>query len=165
LEDEIKKGMDRRTFLRRAAITGAAAAWATPIVQTVTARPAFAANGTPVECSHSSSPYFKDGELVCDTGGCMQACKSAAGCQDDCGSAAGATNENSDACQQVCDVACPEGSSNPLGSRVCCDGSFCDVSSWTLTGCGGPGDTACYVGEASCNGITNGFCLTQQPES
>jgi hypothetical protein len=158
LEDEVKKGMDRRTFLRRAAVTGAAAAWATPIIQTVTARPAFAANGTPVECSHSSSPWFTDGEEQCSTGGCKQACKASFNCQDNCADAA--AGESNDACTLACDVACPEGSSNPLGSRVCCDGSFCDSANWSLTGaCGGPDSRACYTGEVSCNDISTGDCF------
>ena len=60
--DEEKKGMDRRQFIRRAAVTTAAAAWAAPVIQTVTASPAFA--GTPEECDHS---------------GCIGACAGTAG--------------------------------------------------------------------------------------
>jgi hypothetical protein len=155
-EDEVKPGMNRREFMRRAAITGAAAAWAAPAIQTLTARPAFASTGTPVECHHSFGPWFTNGVQQCDTGGCMQACKAAAGCQDECGSV---SSTAADACQQVCDQACP----NVAGSneRQCCDGSFCDSANWTLNQCGGPGQQACYVGSASCNGISQGFCATK----
>ena len=66
--DEEKKGMDRRQFIRRAAVTTAAAAWAAPVIQTVTASPAFA--GTPEECDHS---------------GCIGACGDTAGGNANCG--------------------------------------------------------------------------------
>ena len=48
MSESEKAGLARREFLKRAAITGAAVAWATPIVQTVGARPALAA--TPAPC-------------------------------------------------------------------------------------------------------------------
>jgi hypothetical protein len=38
-------GIGRRRFLRKAAVAGAAAAWATPVVNTITASPAFAQVG------------------------------------------------------------------------------------------------------------------------
>ncbi|MGH2573176.1 MAG: twin-arginine translocation signal domain-containing protein [Actinomycetota bacterium] len=41
MDAEESTGLERRTFLRKAALTGLAAAWAAPIVQTV-APPAFA---------------------------------------------------------------------------------------------------------------------------
>jgi hypothetical protein len=37
-----KAGIDRRQFLRRAAVTGAVAAWSAPVVKTITGTPAFA---------------------------------------------------------------------------------------------------------------------------
>lgn len=45
-----RNGIDRRVFLRRAAAVGAAAAWATPVVNTITGTPAFAqvAVGSPI---------------------------------------------------------------------------------------------------------------------
>jgi hypothetical protein len=50
-----KKALDRRDFLRKAALTGAAAAWAAPVIQTVAASPAFAQTaGTPAPCDHSA---------------------------------------------------------------------------------------------------------------
>jgi len=50
-----RKSVDRREFLRKAAITGAAAAWAAPVIQTVAATPAFAQTaGTPAVCDHSA---------------------------------------------------------------------------------------------------------------
>ena len=39
-----RDGFDRRQFLRRAAVAGAAAAWAAPVVKTVVGTPAFASN-------------------------------------------------------------------------------------------------------------------------
>ena len=45
-------GLNRRQFLRRAAVTTATAAWAAPVIQTIVARPAYA--GTPVVCDHSA---------------------------------------------------------------------------------------------------------------
>jgi hypothetical protein len=47
------KGIDRRQFLRRAAVAGAAAAWTVPVVKTITGTPAFAQNV-------SGTPNFKD---------------------------------------------------------------------------------------------------------
>jgi hypothetical protein len=75
-----KGGMDRRQFLRRAAVTTAAAAWAAPIVQTVAATPAYAShNGTPHAgmCTHSPDPEFPDAENCMDT--CGAKCGSGAG--------------------------------------------------------------------------------------
>lgn len=40
-------GYDRRRFLRDAAVTGIATAWATPIVQTIGSTAAFATTGSP----------------------------------------------------------------------------------------------------------------------
>jgi hypothetical protein len=90
-----KNGLNRREFLRKAAITGAVA-WAIPVVQSVSATPAYA--GTPF-CDHSL---------------CVSNCIEAR-CVSLTGAARAACN---DACQTHCMTACPPGSQ--------CDPSVCD---------------------------------------
>ena len=145
MEDE-GKGFDRRTFLRRAALTGAAAAWAAPVIQTVAARPAFAQTGSPSECRHSVGPWYTNGQQRSAVGGCMQACKHAALGDLPSGTLTG----SSDPCQQVCGAACPNGSQSD--DRVCCDGSFCESTNWVLeNGPSGGRRRVCYVGGATCS--------------
>ena len=69
--------LNRREFLRKAAITGAVA-WAVPVIQSVAATPAYAqTQGTPHNCQHSLG-----GE---SGGGCMTACQSSGrGCGAAC---------------------------------------------------------------------------------
>lgn len=145
MEDE-PKGMDRRSFLRKAALTGAAAAWTAPVIQTVTARPAFAQTGSPAECRHSIGPWFTNGVQQNvgqeQDGGCMQACKHATVLD---------VNENSDPCAQVCDAACPNVPQSD--DRVCCDGSFCESTNWTVENLGMGRRKVCYVGGATCSPI------------
>jgi hypothetical protein len=101
-------GLDRREFLRRAAVTTAAAAWAAPVIQTVSASPAFATtNGTPQPdgCFHS----IAEGK----PNGCQETCKA----QDDiCGPPDGA-------CAVICNAACnlPENA---------CPPQYCDPACW-----------------------------------
>jgi hypothetical protein len=101
-------GLDRREFLRRAAVTTAAAAWAAPVIQTVSASPAFAqTNGTPQPngCFHS----IAEGK----PNGCMETCKA----QDDiCGPPDGV-------CAAICNPACnlPENA---------CPPEYCDPACW-----------------------------------
>ena len=103
-------GLDRREFLRRAAVTTAAAAWAAPVIQTVSASPAFATtNGTPQpdNCFHSIN--VDEGKL----NGCMETCKA----QDDiCGPPDGVR-------AAICNPACnlPENA---------CPPEFCDPACW-----------------------------------
>jgi hypothetical protein len=87
MSDEQKGGLNRREFLRKAAITGAVA-WAIPVIQTVAASPAAA--GTPF-CDHS----------LC-VNNCIQArCVGLTGqARQDCNKA----------CQTHCMTACPPGS-------------------------------------------------------
>lgn len=68
MEETEPKGLQRREFLRRAAIAGAAA-WAVPVVRTIAATPAFAATqGTPQKaCFHSNNDPSQS---------CMDACTS-----------------------------------------------------------------------------------------
>jgi hypothetical protein len=147
--EEERKGLDRRSFLRRAALTGAAAAWAAPVVQTVAARPAFAQTGSPSECRHSVGPWFTNGQQqnvgAENDGGCKQACKHATLGDLD-------VNPNSDSCTQVCDAACPNVPQSD--DRVCCDGSFCESTNWVRENGPRGGDyRVCYVGGATCSPV------------
>jgi hypothetical protein len=106
-------GLGRREFLRRAAVTTAAAAWAAPVIQTVSASPAFAqTNGTPQPdgCFHSVAEGKPNG--------CMETCKA----QDDnvCGPPDGE-------CAAICNPACnlPENA---------CPPEFCDPACWGCSG-------------------------------
>jgi hypothetical protein len=68
MDDKEGRELNRRDFIRRAAVTGAAAAFAAPVIQTVAATPAFAGTtGSPAPggCFHSSDT---PGE------GCMESC-------------------------------------------------------------------------------------------
>lgn len=66
-EDSVEEtnGFDRRSLIKRAAVVGAATAWATPTVQSITA-PAFAA-GSPVP--RCSACMTGGGQIVTMTGG------------------------------------------------------------------------------------------------
>src|SRR4029077_5523500 len=75
-EEKERDGFDRRQFLRRAAVAGAAAAWAAPVVKTVVGTPAFASNvtGSPKDLSYVVVFYSCGGESCAvkwdmDTGG------------------------------------------------------------------------------------------------
>ncbi|MCI0634011.1 MAG: twin-arginine translocation signal domain-containing protein [Actinobacteria bacterium] len=111
-----REGLNRRDFLRKAAMTTAAAAWAAPVIQSVAATPAFAqAQGTPPPtedgCAHSVGP----------NGGCMGACASVCG-GNQCG---GQGNRNQ--APGPCTVYCPPGtgSENPCANPGLCEpGNF-----------------------------------------
>lgn len=123
MPEKRQKELDRRTFLRRAALTGLATAWVAPAVQSIAATPAFAqtVGRTPVpeDCFHSSGG---------DTGkGCMGACI-----------ASGCTGE---ACDGVdpdpCNV--PYGGQGPCaffcepgqgGGNPCCNPGLCDPANF-----------------------------------
>jgi hypothetical protein len=143
-----RTGMDRRTFLRRAAVTGAAAAWATPVVQTITARPAWASAGSPAECHYDTGPWFAGGQQMAASGGCVQACKHS----DGCGGDPPGPEANVEPCYTVCAAACPDGARSH--DRVCCDGSFCDANNWCILNVGKRRRQACYIGNASCSPVT-----------
>lgn len=151
-EREERKGMDRRTFLRRAAVTGAAAAWAAPVVQTITAGPAWATNGTPGGfCGHSTGAVAGQD---CN-GGCMAACAIACGRDPDCvgdpectGTASAAADPE---CQVLCDALCPV-SRGETECRECCDPSVCSPSAFECVG----GSGASYIGTAAaCAGLVS----------
>lgn len=90
MSDE-RKSVDRREFLRKAAITGAAAAWAAPVIQTVAATPAFAQTaGTPAVCDHSA---------------CVAACNTNANCRGE-----RSPDGSGNLCEFRCRNCCPPGS-------------------------------------------------------
>jgi hypothetical protein len=106
-------GVNRREFLRKAAITGAVA-WAIPVVQSVAATPAYAQTSATV-CVHSpvgaGNPSCKG---ACGTAGQAQ-------CRKDCGGG----------CESVCE-ACICGGGNPCPSP-----DYCNPSCFTMTSCSG----------------------------
>ncbi len=77
----------------------------------------------------------------------MQACKNASQ-----GSTGGTTFVASAlACSQVCDAACPSGRGSD--DRVCCDGSFCESTSFVRENWHKE-HRVCYVGGATCSPVT-----------
>ena len=117
-----RKELDRRAFLRRAALTGLVTAWAAPAVQSIAATPAFAqtVGQTPVpeDCFHSLN------------GGCMDACK-ASGCKGEA-----CDGVDPDPCNPLyggdgpCSYLCPpsQGGENP-----CCNPGLCDPNNFRCT--------------------------------
>jgi hypothetical protein len=149
-EDQSRQSLERREFLRRAAITGAAAAWAVPVIQTLNAGPAFAQAGTPTttttpSTTSTSLPTFCGHSVGGDHGGgCMGACT---------GSSTGVdTGCNGNQCNgfgtqdlSPCDIGCPQqGMDNP-----CCNPGLCDSANFHCE----PGDVdASYCGPTvGCN--------------
>jgi hypothetical protein len=137
MDDEQGSELKRRDFLRRAAATGAAAAFAAPVIQTVAATPAFAQeNGSPVDggCFHSTGT----------NGGCMPACADLAGCTgNQCGGQATPNN-----LAGPCTLYCTPGQG---GGNPCCNPGLCI-----------PGNFVCSTdrhGVATYNGSLAG-CLT-----
>lgn len=127
-----RKDLDRREFLRRAALTGVAAAWAAPLVQTIAATPGFAqAAGSPAPCFHSVGGP--------DGGGCMSACTTAA-------TAAG-VSQPGDVCDGVdpdpnnplysgqgpCQFFCPSGQG---GNNPCCNPGLCVQANFAFVNAG-----------------------------
>jgi hypothetical protein len=107
--DEDRKDLNRREFLRKAAITGAVA-WALPVVQSVAATPAYAFHqGTPHPCPHSDP----------DTSGgsCMGTCKAKCISQ-------GCTGEGG-----RCAPKCQVGAGICSGANVCCENA-CNPNAW-----------------------------------
>jgi hypothetical protein len=110
MDKDHDKGMNRREFIRKAAITGAVA-WAVPAIQTVAATPAYAGTqGT--TCPHSTP----------DTAGgsCMGSCHSRgfAACGKDCGGG----------CAGICNTACSGGQ---------CPPQYCNPLCFNVTSCSG----------------------------
>jgi hypothetical protein len=101
MADHERKDLNRREFLRKAAITGAVA-WAVPIIQSVSATPAQA--GT-VTCCHSLAGA--------GTAGCMEAC-----------TGSGCTGSQ---CNGPCSSLCPTGQG---GCNPCSDARACRSACW-----------------------------------
>ncbi len=101
--------LNRRTFIRRAAATTAAAVWAAPVIQTVAATPAFAqtqGSPSPGQCFKKTDPSAGK------TNGCIETCI-ASGCKH--------SNEE---CKTICYGSCnlPE---------EACASEFCDPRCWS----------------------------------
>jgi hypothetical protein len=142
-------GMDRRGFLKRAGLAGAATVWAAPVVQTMAAGPAFATNGTPVvgECGHSFGTAVGTEGTACEDEGCMGACQTA--CERGCFGDLEADAQQA-GCQQACNQLCPNIMGDwPDGSpnRSCCNVGVCVLANWSCTpGPNAPSDVPCYNG-------------------
>jgi hypothetical protein len=104
VEERKDGGLDRRDFLRKAAIGGAAAVWAAPVINTIAATPAFAQTQGSREVQN------------CYRGGCVSACMDCDGCSTPCRS------EQCDGAGSPCATYC----SGPGG--VCCNSQLCDPS-------------------------------------
>ena len=103
MADEERNEVNRREFLRKAAITGAVA-WALPVVQSVAASPAYAQTAcSPRACQHSLGGSSGQG--------CMGACQ---GSGQGCGAA----------CNQFCGAA---------GGPCDCPGNFCKCTAVCVT--------------------------------
>ena len=119
-----RKSVDRREFLRKAAITGAAAAWAAPVIQTVAATPAFAQTaGTPAVCDHSA---------------CVAACNTNSDCRGQ-----PSPDGSGNLCEYRCRNFCPPGSPCPAACTAAglCVAASDAGSAWASTcqpsDCGG----------------------------
>jgi len=139
-------GLDRRAFLKKAAVTGAAVAWAAPVIQTIGASPAFAAGGT---------------------GGdqwsiCVGACNSAPA---KCPPSDPIEDPQNTGCQVICTQLC----GNPNQNLPCCNANA--MSSAYFCSVGGNIHGACYFGSlagcpgsqynASCCGGRDAICATK----
>jgi hypothetical protein len=131
---EESAGLNRRQFLRRAAVTTAAAAWAAPVIQTVAATSASAgANGTPAPggCFHSNDADAAQS--------CMDACTGAGCTGDACDGFGGQPGEVQGPCSVYCAISpgnqcCNPGLCNPANFS-CEPGAPAAVYSGDLTGC------------------------------
>jgi hypothetical protein len=154
MADELNEsqGISRRNLIKRGAIVGGTMVWAAPVVNTLTAGPAFASTGTPDACLHSIGRVAGLEGTDCEDEGCMGACQTACdrGCADQLTQAAGCQ----DACSQLCPNimgSYPDGSPN----NSCCNAGVCDLSNWSCTkGQSAAEDAPCY------NGPTTGGLFT-----
>jgi len=125
MRDIEQRELNRRAFLRRAALTGVGVTWAVPTIQTIAATPAYAqTNGTPVDqggCFHSTGV----------NGGCMPACADLAGCTgNQCGGPGG-----------PCTTYCAPGQG---GGNPCCNPGLCDPGNFQCST--DPRGVATYAG-------------------
>jgi hypothetical protein len=104
MADNERNELNRREFLRKAAITGAVA-WSLPVIQSVAASPAYAQTAcSPRACQHSLAGS--------SGGGCMTACQNSK--QGGCGPL----------CQQACGPMC-----DCPGNFCRCE-AICVTSNW-----------------------------------
>ena len=136
-----KKGLDRRDFLRKAAVTGAAAAWAAPVIQTVAASPAFAQTaGTPAPCDHSA---------------CVAACNTNPACRGQ-----PSPDGSGNLCEYRCRNLCPPGT--PC-SAACTSAGLCRGiddsagSAWSGSTCPNPN---CAPAGTSSSSVTSRLNLS-----
>jgi hypothetical protein len=116
-------GLNRREFLRKAAITGAVA-WAVPVIQSVAATPAYAFHqGSPHPCPHS----FPEGSGESCMGTCQAKCTNCSGPG------------------QACNVWCNSSAVCQPGD-VCCENA-CNPGAWT---CGPNAQGQCVATFAGC---------------
>jgi hypothetical protein len=113
MDKDQDKGLNRREFIRKAAITGAVA-WAVPAIQTVAATPAFAQTSGSA-CVHSP--------IAAGNPNCKDACGSVgmAECGKDCGGG----------CEAICGD-CISG-----GGNVCPSPDYCNPACFDITSCAG----------------------------
>jgi len=116
-------GMERREFLRKAALTGVIAAWATPVVQSIAATPAFASTVGSQRggCFHSNNDPSQS---------CMGACTST-GCL---GNQCDGFGHGDGPCHHFCGT---------RPGNVCCNAGLCDPSNFH---CSNSSDPAVYSG-------------------
>lgn len=139
---EERKALDRREFLRRAAMTGATAMWAAPMIQTIAATPGFA------QSTGSPAPCFKS--LPNAAGwSCMTACTTAVqatGCQapgEVCDGVDPEPNNPLYGLQGPCQFFCPSGQG---GDNPCCNPGLCDPRNFVCRQGGTSTEYAEYTG-------------------
>ena len=143
------EGLDRRAFLRKAALTGATVAWATPVVQTVAVTPAFASPRPPPP-------------PPADWSACVGACQEA---PNACPPGHPTWDPQNTGCQVICTMLCGD----PNQGLPCCNSDVLQVDFWcSITG---RSHGACYFGSlsgcpgatynASCCGGRNAICASK----
>jgi len=125
MADQEKKGLNRREFLRKAAITGTIA-WAIPVVQSVAATPAYAQTLSP-GCPKSDDPAGSGGSC---TGTCHAVCQANTDPPTECGTS----------CAGVCDSVCVP--------SIGCPPYACNPGCWSCTG--SPGTSNCTASLQPC---------------
>jgi hypothetical protein len=138
MADELKKSMDRRDFLRKAAIAGGVV-WAGPVIQTVAATPAYATH-SPItaQCEHSPP---QGGAGCGPEGSSATVCES---CVDACQSKGSAPQ-----CAVICNAHC-----GPcVGTPGTCCAEACTPACFS-----GSGSSVCFACEAACPAGSGGGC-------
>lgn len=172
MSSKTKTGMDRREFLRRAAVTGAAAAWTVPVIKTLAGTPALGqtVDGTPKDISYVAVCYTCSTGQECqvkfdlrDTGG-VEDCESSGGmstpqCGFDCRHDSGCP----DGCS-IFDVATSDGSKTVVVSFKSGADPNCSIIEGRGVGkCGNPEQPQsggeCVPGTVSNGGRTITFSM------